>query len=88
MTTLGPGTSPCLYLHTLEMQLVLIFWWQIHRYNEEVSFQCMLHVTGDKEHSGDAVIPFTKQTWETARCIAQARKQHQKRPKYLVVCIP
>ena len=46
----------------------------------------MLHVTGDKEHSGDAVIPFTKQTWKTARCIAQARKQHQKISKYLVVC--
>ena len=44
----------------------------------------MLHVTGDKEPSSDAVIPFTKQTWETARCIAQAKIQHQKISKYLV----
>ena len=43
-------------------------------------------MSGDTECNGDAVIPFTKETWETARLIAQARKQHQKRSKYLVIC--
>ena len=45
----------------------------------------MLHV-GYTEHDGDAVTLFTKQTWETAGDIAQARIQYQKRSKYLVIC--
>ena len=51
----------------------------------EVPLQCVLHV-GDTEHDGDAVTPFTKQTWETAGDIAQSRIQYQKRSKYLVIC--
>lgn len=46
----------------------------------------MLHVGDDEECGSKMVHPFTEQTWKTAGNISQARTQHQKRSKYLVIC--
>ena len=43
----------------------------------EMPLQCVLHVSGEKDH-GEAVTPFTKQTWETAGEVAQSRKEYHK----------
>src|SRR6476469_4884331 len=51
----------------------------------EVPLQCVLHIGGDKEYDGDAVVPFNEQTWGRACEIAQARKQNQKITKYSAI---
>ena len=48
--------------------------------------QCVLHVKGDRLHDDDDVIIFNNKSWKTACDIARARKQHQKKSKYLDVC--
>ena len=44
--------------------------------DEEVSLQCVFHVSGDAKHS-DTVSVSVKQTWEAAGIIAKARKKTQ-----------
>ena len=47
----------------------------------------MLHLDDDKERDGDTtLVPFTKRTWTKAKKVAQARRKHQQRSKYLNVC--
>ena len=52
----------------------------------DLPLQCVLHVRGDTEFDGEAVVPFAKQTWGKAGDVAQARKKYQKRSKYLDIC--